>query len=1095
MACTLLIGMFCFDSGRALLLHGVTKYFAMRNTVFLIKGLDSKISKADEIFIRSADGIELIFSDITFTRKQFIERSSIYVSKFVLNGSDDKIDLNTQLKGLIPLMRTLRIFISDLKLGRGYLYKIGPETYYLDNLKYVSKKNEDFLYSDINYDSANKGHSLDVVFRWDGGRSVAGDIKFKNIIGFDGTLIVKNPDAKFSDYELNATKGNCKISSNGCYKDFMLDVKIDDATINYDDKTYTCSGNVFLDNQSVKLFSEIDMEKIVNDMSYLPDDLKNAKAHFDVDCKFNGGGTVNIVLQKENERIGEISGECKNKHLNVSGDLSKIDWWGFRFSNLDVQADDFEKANISLCGEDIEISADLNFKDKIEVGSLEMVSSKGFIKSKQPFFLGKNTECAFDFNFNQLDFWNNFIPISGSGFGTLNYKNGALSGNAEFAKIDFGSGYKLFAAKVSGDAKNFVCDAETVAVSGLLLHRFNMKKRDDNFELTSAVNNVGTLKATGNLSENFKQVSIKKCEVFTTNSVLKTNSCNFDFEKGCYDLECALFSKKLKACGTAKVSRTPSEWIFNFKEFQAFRLAELLQHSALKFVIDGGIKLTAVNNYFVGDGKFSLRGVMAHANVLNAETHASTNGIKIKVDLTKDKSKLAGEASLPILILKDGDIIQTINDGMVSCRFFGRSNLEHVFELTDDSDLKGELNCDFSINGNLANPNIKGFLNLKDAYISIGDLVLKNGNVSLIGSGKNIIVERASFRDDDSRTATVSGKGELFFEGWRPDIDTKLNLFFDKFTLFDSEEMKIVVDGTGAISGPIKDMKLKGNINVPKCEIRNFKTDNSSENEIEVENVAHKPRKQAGESSEDFFDYDISMHCPDISFSGSIFNVALSGDLKLVSYSGKASLEGKLNLSDGKLDLFGKRMKFTEGRIVFLEEFPFDPKAYLVCRGNFSDIVVQLVIRNSPSKGVVLKLSSTPNYSIEVILSMMMFGKEMKYLSVGEAAQLAHIVSRINERGNILSILNTFQDIGIVDSLSFSSDNNGSSTLYSNTQSSSSQNNVNVSAGKYIHDNVYVSVNKREKETTFDVDLSVTPTVSVKANTAGEVGVSWKYRY
>jgi autotransporter translocation and assembly factor TamB len=57
------------------------------------------------------------------------------------------------------------------------------------------------------------------------------------------------------------------------------------------------------------------------------------------------------------------------------------------------------------------------------------------------------------------------------------------------------------------------------------------------------------------------------------------------------------------------------------------------------------------------------------------------------------------------------------------------------------------------------------------------------------------------------------------------------------------------------------------------------------------------------------------------------------------------------------------------------------------------------------------------------------------------------------------------------------------------------QHNVNISAGKYINDNIYISVNKKSEGATFDVDFSITPKISIKANTGGEAGLSWKYRY
>ena len=123
----------------------------------------------------------------------------------------------------------------------------------------------------------------------------------------------------------------------------------------------------------------------------------------------------------------------------------------------------------------------------------------------------------------------------------------------------------------------------------------------------------------------------------------------------------------------------------------------------------------------------------------------------------------------------------------------------------------------------------------------------------------------------------------------------------------------------------------------------------------------------------------------------------------------------------------------------------------------------------------------------------MMFGKSSRDLSVGEAAQLAHALNSLEQKGYIFSILNTFQNLGLVDSISFSTENN-SSSLYKNSQTSSN-NQINVKAGKYLSDNVYISVNQKEKETSFDVDLSIGSNASLKVNTQGEVGINWKFRY
>jgi hypothetical protein len=63
----------------------------------------------------------------------------------------------------------------------------------------------------------------------------------------------------------------------------------------------------------------------------------------------------------------------------------------------------------------------------------------------------------------------------------------------------------------------------------------------------------------------------------------------------------------------------------------------------------------------------------------------------------------------------------------------------------------------------------------------------------------------------------------------------------------------------------------------------------------------------------------------------------------------------------------------------------------------------------------------------------MLFDKDSKHLTMGEAAQLAHAVASLNSRGYIFSALNMLRNVGVVDSISFSSADTQSNSLYANS--------------------------------------------------------------
>ncbi len=295
------------------------------------------------------------------------------------------------------------------------------------------------------------------------------------------------------------------------------------------------------------------------------------------------------------------------------------------------------------------------------------------------------------------------------------------------------------------------------------------------------------------------------------------------------------------------------------------------------------------------------------------------------------------------------------------------------------------------------------------------------------------------------------------------------------------------------MTGALDNMKISGNVLVPFSELSCFGSGDDShkysgiviENDHYINNV-----KNVGKS---FFDYDINMECLKILVKGDIYNLQFYGDLHLGTFNQQATMRGQINLTNGKLDLFGKRMIFSRGIVTFFDEFPFKPEIDILCKKKINTMTAFLQISGEAGQNPEIDLYSKPNYPKDVILSQMLFGKFTKELSVGEAAQLAHAVAGLNRKGYIFSILNTLTGSGLVDSISFSTSDD-SSSLYKNATSSNG-NSINVSAGKYLSDNVFISVNRKEAETSFDVDISLDKNTSLKVNTKGEAGISWKYRY
>jgi hypothetical protein len=1053
-------GMFWTDSGRNVLLSCVTSFLETKNIILRIDGVDKKVTKIREIYIHLPSGLELFFSNIILSRKSLLNKSSAYVGTFTLRKPSTVASAAGSIDAVSVLME-LKFFLKDLFIEKAIL-NLENKIYLLNDFNYRSEKNEDFLSFKIN-------------------ETILAEITI---------------NLETMNYRLAAQNDIIKIRSRGVYKDFMTDIRIDSAAVEYQNHVYGFCGNLYPTAKRIILKTKIDIEDLPNFNAipfFISKSFKDVSGSLDIDCNFSKelACVIHAVFNKSETILGGIDCIYKNNRAEIVGDVEWINIFGYNFSTLKCKIDDEKNTEIHLVGKDFEINTDIKFSDNILVKKLELSNTNGFLKSTQPFFVNDNPNCSFTFDFSQLSFLNKITPIFGAGRGNFTYKDRKFSGQGDFAKLFF-QNHEFYSLSICGNRDNFQLTAEQGRVFGLRMGDLRLKISGQYFTLSSKINDDGTLKAVGEISESFKKISLKEGKISLPNNEIRLDTCILDAAANNHRIKCTLYDKKEP--GEAQLNLSSQEI---FCAFKAFPLARFLKLFDWKFPIcrlDGDLKLKLENKNFVGNGKMTLSKLAAHKQNLEINLGITNAGTKVHANLKNKNDLVEISAFFPILLRNDGSISRNAHSNLLDCRIVVNAQLERLLELPDSIVIRGCLDGNFLIAGNFSNPTISGKAQLKKAYIAVKDILLKDGLICLTADGNNIISAKGEFMDYKRKKATISGEGRLFFNETIPNINTNLHLKFDNFALFDSDDLKIDIDGEGTMNGPLQEMLIRGKVLVPKCRIQDL-TFVENELELLIENdiyLNNNPKNKEGSS---FFKYDVSMHCPNIEFVGKIFNIFLKGDLELSSYREKGTLAGELKLCGGKLDLFGKRMMFTKGEVVFLKEFPFEPKASLSCQRNLGNINVMLDIKNSPRKGISLNLHSSPSYSIEMILSKMLFGKESKYLSVSEAVQLANVITSFKQRGYIFSVLNTFQDMGVIDNVSFACGNDQSTSLYSNSQNISSPNNINVSAGKYIHDNVYISINKKDNGASFDIDFSVTPKTSIKANTKGEVGLSWKYRY
>ncbi|MBO7536984.1 MAG: translocation/assembly module TamB domain-containing protein [Alphaproteobacteria bacterium] len=572
------------------------------------------------------------------------------------------------------------------------------------------------------------------------------------------------------------------------------------------------------------------------------------------------------------------------------------------------------------------------------------------------------------------------------------------------------------------------------------------------------------------------------------NTELKLKNCIINLKDRSYQILLEVIGNK--KTGTLQLLASANKIYVVAQNMSVQDLGKAFGKILPQCLINGSFESAPSQDCFAGKGYFKVEELISRQSKIDINLKQDREGLSVQGNLSNAVDNLRLEALVPVLIKRDLDFLIK-KDSSIKISIKGNAHIENIFEFPDGITVKGKVKSDLNIIGKIDSPQIRGNIECSDTAVIIADVVLKNGMIKLSGRDNKFVVYDSYFVDSYGKKATINGDAVLFFSDNIPNLDTDLQLGFDNFRLFDTDSMKINILGNGKMEGPIDNLKLSGNLKVPLCELIFLESgDDDQYKDITVMNDVFLSKTKKEE--DDFFLYDINLEGQQIKILGNIYKLDFAGNLHLGTYNKKATLSGSIDLKEGRLNLFGKRMIFEKSKIKFFEQYPFDPKMKISCSRDIDSMKVVLDVKNIPGEEMSLDLHSHPNYTQDVILSHMMFGKSSKDLSVGEAAQLAHAVNSINKKGYIFSVLNAFQNIGLVDSLSFSSDSK-SSSLYKNSQTSSDK--INVRAGKYLSDNVYISVNKKGEETSFDVDLSVGSHTSLKVNTLGEVGVNWKFRY
>ncbi|MER8810257.1 translocation/assembly module TamB domain-containing protein [Mesorhizobium australicum] len=489
------------------------------------------------------------------------------------------------------------------------------------------------------------------------------------------------------------------------------------------------------------------------------------------------------------------------------------------------------------------------------------------------------------------------------------------------------------------------------------------------------------------------------------------------------------------------------------------------------------------------------------AGVQTSQTRgAGVGAVSVSSTGTFAGNKLAFNANISDgagLGLKGGGTVTTAGTPALSLDFNGAVPFGLLSEklAAQGLSLSGNANVNVQVRGPAKSPVIGGTVRASGARLVDANSGLAVNDIALdvsIGNGVariNRLTGTLSTRGSLSASGTV---GINPAQGFPADLSIKLT--DGRYT--DGRVVTANLGGDLTIKGPLTSAPaIAGTVNLAKTVITvpdklpgslsalDVKHKNAP-GPVRAQDKALRPATTSGKSGGSGLALDVTVNAPNqIFIQGRGVDAELGGSLKLTGPASSPQAVGTFTLQRGRLSILGKRLTFTEGTVGFSGSLV--PYLNLTATTTTTGATVTIVV-SGEATNPKFNFSSVPALPEDEVLAQLIFGRSMSNLSPLQIAQLAEAAGQLAGVGGSTSLLENLRSAIGVDDLDVTTDDKGGTA---------------VSAGKYLNDRTYVTIQKGDKpgsgKATIDLNVGRGVKLRGEATDAGEAkgGIFYEKEY
>lgn len=393
--------------------------------------------------------------------------------------------------------------------------------------------------------------------------------------------------------------------------------------------------------------------------------------------------------------------------------------------------------------------------------------------------------------------------------------------------------------------------------------------------------------------------------------------------------------------------------------------------------------------------------------------------------------------------------------------------------------LSGLAGIDLRLSGPLSLSSLSGTI-----AVSTGQLVLPTYQIAMDLPRANVALAGGQAQVDviaevkSGGTITASGPVSLS-SPFTADLAVQANAVH----LSDGNIYDTTLDGQARLSGPLAGgASIQADLVLGATEIRVPEAAPSSLPVMEGLEHVNEPatvratRKAAGLISDGpppaparAYPLDIRLSAPARIFvRGRGLDAELGGALRLTGTSAEVIPQGQFNLVRGRLDILGKRLDLTTGRVSL--QGGFDPMLLFVAQAQTKEADVSITVEG-PASSPTVTFASSPDRPQDEVLALLLFGRNITEISPLQALRMAAAVRTLAGKGGE-GIVGKLRGSFGLDDLDVSTDADGV---------------ANVRVGKYISENIYTDVTVGSDGTSeVNLNLNLSPSFTARGSVASD---------